>query len=149
MSRLAPYSYGAETEREQRVARVVTPDRRQIAAERGARAPAWWPVAQRVALGGAILLEMGLLLVAVIPGTTWETWGLYTAYMGVAYVAGFVILIVPSGLGVREFFLTLFLVEGGESRPAVLLAVLLMRLAWTAAELVAVAVVYWLPGPEK
>jgi uncharacterized membrane protein YbhN (UPF0104 family) len=80
-----------------------------------------------------------------------ETWGLFTAYMGLAYVAGFVILVVPSGLGVREFFLTLFLVnpQEGRSRASILLAVLLLRLVWTAAELVTAGIVYWLPDQRS
>jgi uncharacterized membrane protein YbhN (UPF0104 family) len=80
-------------------------------------------------------------------------WGRLTAIMGVGYVAGFVILFVPSGLGVREFFLTLFLLallacprESDEGR-AVVLAVVVLRLVWTAAELVMIAAVWRLPGP--
>jgi hypothetical protein len=82
------------------------------------------------------------------PEWTLPTWGLLTAYMGVAYVAGFVIVVVPSGLGVREFFLTLFLVNPEEGRPgaSILLAVLLLRLVWTTAELITAAMVYWLPS---
>ncbi len=81
-----------------------------------------------------------------------DLWGRLTAVMGVSYVAGFVILLAPSGLGVREFFLVMFLVallgyssEAGEA--SVLLAVLAMRLVWTAAELVMIALVWRLPGP--
>jgi uncharacterized membrane protein YbhN (UPF0104 family) len=78
-----------------------------------------------------------------------------TAFLALAYVAGFVIVIVPSGLGVREYFLTLFLVpevtplvagDEAEGRALAILAVLVLRLVWTAAELVITGVVYWLPG---
>jgi hypothetical protein len=77
------------------------------------------------------------------------------AFMGVSYVAGFVILVAPSGLGVREFFLTLFLtpelvgVQGmgpEEARGTAVLAVLVLRLVWTVAELCVAAPLYWLPG---
>jgi uncharacterized membrane protein YbhN (UPF0104 family) len=89
---------------------------------------------------------------------SWDSWARYTAFLALAYVAGFVILIVPSGLGVREFFLTLFLVPeirpflasgDREATATVVLIVLLLRLAWTAAEVVMASVVYWLPGEAK
>jgi uncharacterized membrane protein YbhN (UPF0104 family) len=85
------------------------------------------------------------------PAWTWDRAGLFTAFMGVAYVAGFLFILVPSGLGVREFFLTLFLVgpESGQDRATVILAVLALRLVWTTAELVVVGVVYWFPGPAR
>jgi uncharacterized membrane protein YbhN (UPF0104 family) len=85
---------------------------------------------------------------------TWATWEQNTASIALAYVAGFLILLVPSGLGVREFLLTLLLVpqlvgllngDEREARDAVILAVLLLRLVWTAAELVIVGVLYWVP----
>ncbi len=85
----------------------------------------------------------------------WQLWLRWTGLLAVAYVAGFVILLVPGGLGVREFFLTLFLVPEvaalptGESDPRalVVLTVLLLRLVWTAAELVVASLVYWIPSP--
>ena len=46
------------------------------------------------------------LLQAVLPNPQpWslDTWGRYTAYNALAYVAGFIILVVPSGLGIREW----------------------------------------------
>lgn len=81
-----------------------------------------------------------------------DTWGRLTAIMGVSYVSGFVILLAPSGLVVREFFLILFLVALlGISSPAgersVIVAVVALRLVWTAAELVMIALVWRLPGP--
>jgi hypothetical protein len=94
-------------------------------------------------------------VVADAPAWGWAGWGRHTAYLGVAYVAGFVILVAPSGLGVREFFLTLFLVPdlAGVSgateeqvRAEVILAVLVLRLVWTVAEVATatVAAVWWL-----
>src|SRR5262249_62422403 len=106
------------------------------------------------------LLGVGLwaMLRGILPEPlTADRWGLYTAGMGVAYVAGFIIVLVPSGLGVREFFLTLFLTMPSaglatllgtreEARAVAVLTVLLLRLVWTTGELVMVGVVYWLPA---
>lgn len=86
----------------------------------------------------------------------WAIYGRYTAYLAMAYVGGFLILPIPSGLGVREFLLTLFLMpelkhlvgpDEGHARQLALLAALVLRVVWTAAELVANAILYWLPGP--
>lgn len=83
-------------------------------------------------------------------------WLRYTAIVGVSYVSGFVILFLPSGLGVREFLLTVLLVpelgavvdsDAQAVRAKVLLAVILLRVVWTVAELVVAGAVYFLPGP--
>jgi glycosyltransferase 2 family protein len=77
-----------------------------------------------------------------------------TAALGIAYVAAFVLLFAPGGLGVREYLLTLLLVpelaaalslEHDEARSLVVLTVLGLRLTWTAAEIVTAACVWWLP----
>jgi hypothetical protein len=83
----------------------------------------------------------------VPPLASLRTWGSITGFMGVSYVAGFIILVLPSGLGVREFFLVFFLADSnvGGPRPSILLAVLLLRIVWTTAELVMATIVYWLP----
>ncbi len=107
-------------------------------------------------------LMMGASLWAILqavmhepPAFTLSRWAEYTAFVGLSYVAGFVMIVVPSGLGIREFFLLLFLVpqmsqglaeNSAEGRTTAALAVLLLRLVWTAAELVIVGIVYWLPG---
>jgi hypothetical protein len=84
--------------------------------------------------------------------------GQLPAIMGVAYVAGFVILLTPGGLGVREFMLTLFLtpeletllrLPHDEARALAVQAVIILRLVWTAAELAMAAVVYWLRSPPS
>jgi hypothetical protein len=81
--------------------------------------------------------------------------GRLVALMGLSYVAGFVILLAPSGLGVREFFLRLFLTselaglrpEGhDEAAVEAVLVVVVLRLVWTLAEVILVLAVYWLPG---
>jgi uncharacterized membrane protein YbhN (UPF0104 family) len=85
------------------------------------------------------------------PPWTLQGWALDTGFLGVAYVAGFIILLVPSGIGVREFFLVLFLANPaeGRSRPAIWQAVLLLRLVWTTVELLMALVVYRFPGPGE
>jgi hypothetical protein len=69
-------------------------------------------------------------------------------------VSGFIIVFLPSGLGAREAMLVLVLVPdisqrlglaGEDARPLATLTVVLLRLVWTAAELVTVAALYWLP----
>src|SRR5262249_11506816 len=81
--------------------------------------------------------------------------GRVVAIMGVSYVAGFVIM-GPGGLGVREFFLMLFLVPELETLPGLTheaaheaaheqawQAVVVLRVVWTAAEFMIASVVYW------
>jgi uncharacterized membrane protein YbhN (UPF0104 family) len=106
-------------------------------------------------LGASVWAIVQALVVVPLP-LTWTLWARYTAYLALAYVAGFVILVVPSGLGVREFFLTLLLTpdlgadlgrDEPDPRALAVLAVLLLRVVWTAAELVMASVVYWLPRP--
>jgi hypothetical protein len=117
----------------------------------------------RTLLGGMVLTSCGWcvlgaslwsMLQAVLtrpPAWTWHTGALLTAYMALAYVAGFVILVVPSGLGVREYFLVVLLTDPAAGRPQaeVMLTVVVLRLVWTAAELVAAGLVLWLPGSDK
>jgi len=96
---------------------------------------------------GASLWAMLQAVLSSPPDLTLQTWGLATGFMAVSYVAGFLFLFVPSGLGVREFFLALFLVDplAGRPRSSILLAVLLLRVVWTTAELVVALAVYFLP----
>jgi uncharacterized membrane protein YbhN (UPF0104 family) len=97
---------------------------------------------------GASLL---FLSEAVFPGAMpWTLMALLrcTAYAALAYVAGFVVIAVPGGLGVREFFLQRFLttelgaVLGAESAGASVVLALLLRLIWTTAD-VGAALVCW------
>jgi uncharacterized membrane protein YbhN (UPF0104 family) len=91
----------------------------------------------------------------IAPDWSGDSWLRYTAYLALAYVSGFVILILPSGLGAREALLLVLLVPDisqrhgigvEEARPLAALVVVLLRVVWTAAELVTVAAVYWLPA---
>ena len=76
--------------------------------------------------------------------------GRLTAIMGLSYVAAF-LLWTPGGLGVREFLLGLLLApelmgRGDEESVSgrVVLAVLLLRVAWTLAELLAAGALYFI-----
>ena len=109
-------------------------------------------------------LMMGISLWAALqaaevgPAWSWEDLGRYTAFIALAYVAGFIIVIVPSGLGVRESLLLVLLVPDisqrlGMQEPAArstaALTVILLRLLWTAAELAMVGILYWLPAAGR
>ncbi len=102
----------------------------------------------------------GASLWAVVRGVSgvaipfnWEAWSWFTAALSVAYVLGFVVVLVPNGLGVREYFLTVLLVphlmgsihDASEARAVTVLAVIVLRVVWTAAELVLAPLLYWLP----
>jgi hypothetical protein len=122
------------------------------------RAPA---LIQGLPLGAGCWLFMGASLWTVFqaimtapPPWSWENWQRYTAFNALAYVASFVIVFLPSGLGVREFFLLLFLVPDlrsaaglaeSEAQATAFLAVVLLRLVWTLAEVVVVGLILWLP----
>lgn len=117
-------------------------------------------------LEGLALTAVGWLLLGAsfaatlrgIVGADWPLLDVRTArlpaIMGLSYVIGFVVVIAPGGIGVREFFLTLLLTPelvgvqhmGSEdARATVVLAVLVLRLVWTAAEVIT-ALVCWLTG---
>jgi uncharacterized membrane protein YbhN (UPF0104 family) len=68
--------------------------------------------------------------------------------IAVAYVAGFVALMTPGGLGVRELILQQLLEPLMGALPS-WIAVLLLRLLWTAAEVIMASIVYWLPGQQE
>jgi uncharacterized membrane protein YbhN (UPF0104 family) len=107
-------------------------------------------------LTSASLWAMLQAVMVKAPALTAGTWAHETAYMALAYVAGFIMILVPSGLGVRESLLVYFLVpelylHSGGSEPAArataIIAVVLLRVIWTATELLMVGLVYWLPSP--
>jgi uncharacterized membrane protein YbhN (UPF0104 family) len=105
-------------------------------------------------LMGASVWALFQAVLSQPPAWNLDTWGRYTAYTALAYVAGFIILIVPSGLGVREYLLMLCFVPEvcrlteapiEDARASTAFAVILLRLVWTASEVGAVALLYWLP----
>lgn len=120
-----------------------------------AAAPSWFLLSQGTIHGvmGWLLLgvSLGLLLEAMSPQGDW-TAARGVAVLGtvaLAYVAGFVVLVTPGGLGVREWVLLQTLpsaLSGMETSPAVLaaLAALYLRLIWTVAEVTCAALLYLL-----
>jgi hypothetical protein len=107
---------------------------------------------QGASLGAALCAVVGTDLSWTFPAAA-----RVAAIMGVSYVAGFVILFAPSGLGVREYFLTLLLtpelrelgLPGDEARGLAIMTVLLLRVAWTAAEMVMATVVWRLNRTQQ
>jgi hypothetical protein len=67
------------------------------------------------------------------------------ASLGLAYVAGFLAIVVPGGVGVREIVLLELL--GRQNEALYAMAILVLRLVWTAAELIVAATVFWFPVP--
>lgn len=110
-------------------------------------------------LTGCAWLMLGLSLWATLQGLLPERlgfhfvlWGRCTAYVALAWVAGFLAVFTPGGLGVRELFLERLL--AGEIRQAspdvdaeglAVVAALVLRLLWTVTEVIMVGVVYRLP----
>ncbi len=95
----------------------------------------------------ATLRGMGIDTTASGPLTAWSQLPLLTAAVSLAMVAGFLSLI-PGGALVREtVLLGLMQPELGEG-PALLAAVVL-RLVWLAAELLLSGLLYWQPGLRK
>ena len=87
---------------------------------------------------------------------SWEAWAHATAFIALAYVAGFLVVAVPGGLGVREFLLQQFLAAelatqlGPPQAAAIAVVVaLLSRLLWLTADVLAAGVFYWLPGQAR
>jgi hypothetical protein len=139
---------------------VVNPVVRRLSAAPEGQAPrlrTTWLV-EGLALTAVGWVLLGASLGATVQGLLGDdlAWtpgavGRVAAGLALACVAGFVILVAPGGLGVREFFLTLLLAPELEAtaalapdaaRAAAVLAVLVLRLVWTAAELAAAAVLY-------
>jgi len=119
-------------------------------------------------LAGGVLLTacgwacLGLSLWAVLQGLlpepvpwTWDRWGRCTAYVALAGVGGFLSFVTPGGLGAREAILLPLVTS--EIRQAVPdldaalatglagLVVIVLRLLWTATEVVTVTITWWLP----
>jgi hypothetical protein len=102
-------------------------------------------------------LSLGAVLQALLPeAPPWdlESWGRHTAFVALAYVAGFLTLPAPGGLGVRELILQRLLtpelahvVPPGQAAPVAVVVALLLRLLWTASEVLLAAAVWFLPAP--
>lgn len=94
---------------------------------------------------GVLGLSLWVMVYAVLPeppALTVESWLRYTAVLSLAWVAGFMAIVVPGGVGVREFVLLTLLRNDGPE-PLIAAAVLLARVLWTLAELLLAGVLYW------
>jgi uncharacterized membrane protein YbhN (UPF0104 family) len=80
-------------------------------------------------------------------------WLRCTAYAGLAYAAGFLVLAAPGGLGVRDFLIQQFLAAdlgarlgAGRAAATATVAALLLRLLWTVVDVGAAGVCWCLRG---
>jgi uncharacterized membrane protein YbhN (UPF0104 family) len=141
------------------IARMSLPFRRDT--QEAATPIGWHSWSQGLAITACAWLVLGLSLWSVIksvlPNLEFALFVPCCVYLALAYVAGFVIVVVPSGLGVREYCLNLFLLQefiqhvGLHDQQAVkigILSVWLLRVVWTAAEVITVSVIYCLPRPR-
>ena len=74
---------------------------------------------------------------------TLATWTQLCGSIGLAYVAGFLAFMLPSGVGVREYFLSRLLSFAGPHK-GIAAAVLLLRLVWTTSELILAGIAFFL-----
>jgi uncharacterized membrane protein YbhN (UPF0104 family) len=96
-------------------------------------------------LSGAGWVLLGLSQVAVIraltpAGVDVAYWPLVTASVALATVAGFVVAVMPGGIGVREGVLMWSLAPALKSNELAVVAALALRLIWVLAEVAAAAV---------
>lgn len=104
--------------------------RRQIVAVVGLYALAW------VAIG----IAFTLMVAAVLPLRSADWWLLLPGLHAIAWVVGFLVIIAPGGIGVRDALLLVgMLALVDEPLPA--LVAILARIAWTLAEVSALVVV--------
>jgi uncharacterized membrane protein YbhN (UPF0104 family) len=120
----------------------------------------WRHLVQGLFLTSGYWVLLGLSLFAVLRRMgegwprSWDEWVKDTGALALAYVAGFAIVFIPSGLGARELLLRLFLIQAlarfssdaSAVRATASLAVLVLRLVWTSAEIAIIGFLYWLPG---
>jgi hypothetical protein len=101
-------------------------------------------------------MSLWAVLLAALPtplAWSWQTLEHLTAFVAVSYVGSFLIFFIPSGFGVREYLLLLLLIpelkhlglSETDAGATAFSAAFLLRLVWMAAEVVFVAMVYWLP----
>jgi uncharacterized membrane protein YbhN (UPF0104 family) len=90
---------------------------------------------------GLMGLSVWLCLAGVLeptPELTLGTWAYYCAIIGLAYVIGFAAFVLPAGFGAREWVLREFLLFAGPP-PGIAASVLLLRVSWTAGEVLLAA----------
>jgi uncharacterized membrane protein YbhN (UPF0104 family) len=77
------------------------------------------------------------------PELTPSVWAQCTAAIAFANVAGFVVIVAPAGVGVREYLLTILLASLGV-KALLAAAAIVLRLDWIVAELLVAACTYWI-----
>ncbi|MFL5240498.1 MAG: lysylphosphatidylglycerol synthase domain-containing protein [Gemmataceae bacterium] len=116
----------------------------------------WTTLLGGLALAGCGWLIQGLGLWTVIsallpepPMWSWAAWLHFSASLALANVAGFLIIFVPYGLGVREVFLQSLLasylaqaISADQAAGAAVMAVLLLRLVSLVFDLLAAGIAY-------
>jgi glycosyltransferase 2 family protein len=115
-----------------------------------------------LAITCGVWICFGLSLWAMVQGLlpqaeppTVDDWARDTAVIGLACVAGFVAIVVPGGVGVREWLLDSLLapeLAAGAvlaAGPRTVIIVLLLRVAWTAGEVAMAALVWPLPRQRR
>jgi hypothetical protein len=101
-------------------------------------------------------VSLGLTVRAVLPDnvTLADNYPAYLGAVAISYVAGFVFLFAPGGIGIREIALQLLLTPqlvaalGDNAGPLAVIISLILRFAWTAAE-VALALPLYLIHPRE
>jgi len=107
-------------------------------------------------LGLSLLMVMQAVRPEVVPLRA-EDWIRATAINTLAYVLGFVVLVAPAGGGVREWVLKILLahelavnMEPALAEGLAVVVALVIRLVWTAAELVLALLLYrFIPAEER
>lgn len=103
-------------------------------------------------------LSLWALLQALLPRSlpvSWQTWISCTAMVSLSYVAGFLAIVVPGGVGVREYVLLQLLppviasaaLPESDAEPLAAVAVIVLRLLWTLSEVTVAGILYWWRGP--
>jgi hypothetical protein len=124
---------------------------------------AWSTLPEGLAISGCGWCWLGVsvlaLLQALVPEAPAPSAGFTVrclAYNALSYVAGFLALPAPGGLGVREVILQQLLAAElraehpeGVAAGLAALAVIVLRLVWTATDLAVAAVAYALPAREE
>jgi uncharacterized membrane protein YbhN (UPF0104 family) len=98
-------------------------------------------------------VSLALVIQAVAPdhATTWDSYPADLGAVALSYVAGFVILVAPGGLGIREWVLQVALTPrfadalGLPSAAALAVIIaLILRLTWTIAEVIVAMTLYFI-----
>ncbi len=111
---------------------------------------------QGLAMTTVAWIFLGVSTWALLNGVLPETLSLdgelllhLTATVALAYVAGFLAIFVPGGLGVREGLLLALLTPlAPQNEALVALSVLLLRIVWTASEAIAAGAFYLVKPPK-